>query len=610
VTPRTAAAPAAALEDLPMTVLQDRLAQILLESGPRKTGELVTAVNHRAVTLKLAKHALKSSSRFTQTSDRRWDLAGRWEAPEYPFEEVLESLVKGAGRPLSAEILGREMARILGRDPDVMAATVMKFATDSSHFTIVGENEFGLSGWLLDTDYDRPEDVIYYNFLDPELIERYRPAASALDWEGDPAAAAVQLVLEGKEPVPFKVAAFFGWEAQRDYFDPAEMLTALWQDEDVAMSSSLVLYRRDRQNELLNALKTLEASLAEELEEEEETEEALPEITDDDIAEMRRAIREKGGVCRVEDLLLQTFELEKGEKAYALTEKTVVERLRHDIEVVWLGAGRFAPPGTVPGHVLEIPQSLIIPVYDFSTPDGERFDLEMEPAGLEASLAKEIHLPIVQDVGDEDPPERPERRPMRADCVLKYHHKQEGTFPLAQLPEGLFAPEPAVQQITIRHDGNAYEAWVNLDTRLVYGLGPLYEALGLPIAGGLFHLNATQEWDVFDLEYSGETDEMTAVAPARLLELLQLKDEADNERLPTFEVMCRLLERQSSGMSYPHLFVEVNLIRRVSRMLVASILSGYPCFTRQPRTGLWVYDPKKKDQGFQKSKRKYVVREY
>jgi len=166
VTPRTAAAPAAALEDLPMTVLQDRLAQILLESGPRKTGELVTAVNHRAVTLKLAKHALKSSSRFTQTSDRRWDLAGRWEAPEYPFEEVLESLVKGAGRPLSAEILGREMARILGRDPDVMAATVMKFATDSSHFTIVGENEFGLSGWLLDTDYDRPEDVIYYNFLD------------------------------------------------------------------------------------------------------------------------------------------------------------------------------------------------------------------------------------------------------------------------------------------------------------------------------------------------------------------------------------------------------------------------------------------------------------
>jgi len=44
-------------------------------------------------------------------------------------------------------------------------------------------------------------------------------------------------------------------------------------------------------------------------------------------------------------------------------------------------------------------------------------------------------------------------------------------------------------------------------------------------------------------------------------------------------------------------------------MLVASILSGYPCFARNSKTGLWGFDDKKRGQAFTKSKRKYVVRE-
>lgn len=605
---KTAAATSKVTEDLPLIILQDRLAAILLESGPRKTGELVAAVNHKAVTLRMAKHALKATPRFT-TTQRKWDLAARWESPEYPFEQILEGLISGAGCPLTAEVLGREMARTMERDPEAMADVVRKFASDSEHFCMVDDDCFGLSSWLLDTSHNRPDDVLYYSFVEREAVEHFRKPAGKLPWDADAAGAAIQLVLEGKEPVPLKVAAFFAWEAQGAYFEPEEFLLTLWRDEEIGLTSSQVLYRADQTKALLDQLKKMESALGEDFEEEEEAEEAPPTITENDVADIRKSILTAKDTVHLSDIILRIFELEKGEKAYDPTEQELREHLRHDLEVQWLGAGRFAPITAIPENVVRIPESLVIPEYDFATPDGERFDLEMEIAGLESALAKEVHLPIVQDVGDEDVPERPEKRPESVECVLKYHHKIEGTFPLAQMPPGFFAPEPTVQQITLRHESKSYEAWVNLETRLVYGLNELYSDLEMPIAGGLFHLGATPDWDVYDLTYEGESHELAAVAPGRLLELLTLKDEADQERLPTFQVISRLLERQSAGMSYPHIFIEVNLIRRVGRMLVASILSGYPCFSRQAKTGLWVFDAKKRDQPFQKSKRKYVVKE-
>ena len=54
------------------------------------------------------------------------------------------------------------------------------------------------------------------------------------------------------------------------------------------------------------------------------------------------------------------------------------------------------------------------------------------------------------------------------------------------------------------------------------------------------------------------------------------------------------------------LHTEVNIVRRATRRLVASILSEYHCFLQ--RGGAWVYDAKKREQGFDKSKRKYLVK--
>ena len=287
-----------------------------------------------------------------------------------------------------------------------------------------------------------------------------------------------------------------------------------------------------------------------EFEDDEEEESAPPALTDADLEEIARIVEGRTETTLLSDVMLQIFEIEQGERAYEPTEQMLVEHLRHDPRFAWLGAGRFRPVGFVPENVLAVPEALVIPEYDFATIEGERFDLEMEVAGLESKLAKEVHALLVQDVGDEDEPERPAKHPDQASCVLMYHHKQQGTFPLAQIPEGLFSAEPPVQEIVLGDGDSQFPAWVNLSTRLVYGLGDFYTRHDMPISGGIFRIHATRHADRFDLEYSGETDETASVPPGRLLELLQLKEEADGERLPTYEVMCRMLERQTGGMSF------------------------------------------------------------
>lgn len=606
--PKTTKATNTFSDTLSLTLLQDKMYDTLLQSGPKKTGELVAAISHPAVNLHIAKHALRASARFTLVQ-RKWDIAPRWETPERPFAELVAEFLSAAGHPITLNELIPEIAKIIGREPEAMSEMLHTYVVGSPWFTILSDERICLTQWMLDTSRENADDVLYYNFMEASDVEVFRKQAEGLEWETDPTGSAVRMVLESPQPIPFKVVAFFAWEHLGSYLDCDELYETMLNDEEIGILSSQELFKKGIEKTVLEGLSALASIIAEEPEEEEQTEDEPPVVTETDIEDIVKIVEKHAETTVISDVILQVFEIEPDEHAYEPTEQALMGHLKHDIRLTWLGAGRLRPVGMVPDEVLKIPESLIIPEYDFTTPDGEHFDIEMELGGLESALAKEVHDPLVQDVGDEDVQERPTKHATAIDCVLKYHHKQAGTFPLAQTAPGFFAAEPLLQEIVITYDGKQYPAWVNLETRLIYGMDKLYSALDLPISGGLFHLNATPKADIFDLEYSGEVDETASVNPGRLLDLLQLKEDADTEHLPTFEVMCRLLEHQGNGLSFPRLFVELNLVRRVTRMLVASILSGYSCFSRQAKTGLWVFDEKKKSSGFTRSKRKFVVKE-
>jgi len=104
--------------------------------------------------------------------------------------------------------------------------------------------------------------------------------------------------------------------------------------------------------------------------------------------------------------------------------------------------------------------------------------------------------------------------------------------------------------------------------------------------------------------YTGETDDKLFVQPGRLLELLELKDKAESQDMPTTDIILTIMERYKQGIEFAPLFTEVNLVRRCTRRLVASILSSYHAFYRKET--VWRYDSEKWTKGFNKTKRKYI----
>ena len=90
----------------------------------------------------------------------------------------------------------------------------------------------------------------------------------------------------------------------------------------------------------------------------------------------------------------------------------------------------------------------------------------------------------------------------------------------------------------------------------------------------------------------------------RVNELIELGNRAEQEELPTFDILREIMEHYRKGIDYLTLLTEVNIARRTQRRMVASLLSGYHCFFQ--RGGAWVYDAKKLSQGFDRSKRKYL----
>ena len=328
-------------------------------------------------------------------------------------------------------------------------------------------------------------------------------------------------------------------------------------------------------------------------------------------------MKELEDIVRVSDVLTQVFELRPGSRTFEADTQTLTEYLRSQPDkFLWVGADRFRAPGTLPPYIGQIPESLTFPALPrFETADGEILDQLLADEGLEEGLQEEILDPVAQDVNDQEPPSRtrwPEGATAAAPrlrLALKAHHKEIGTFPLAQVPAGFFPTEPNIGELTL-HDasGAAYPIYVDYDVQLIYGLFDVYSEIAAE-SGAVVYLEKTDKPDEYRFVGENETDPGVFVSPARLEELLDFRTEVESGApISTYDIVRRILDHYGSkkGLSFLSLLTEVNLVRRTPRRLLASVLSGYSAF--HPRAGRWTFDPKKEPEGFDKSKAEFILK--
>jgi hypothetical protein len=329
------------------------------------------------------------------------------------------------------------------------------------------------------------------------------------------------------------------------------------------------------------------------------------DISERDLDEVEQIVQSRG-IAHLPAILETIFEISQRDQIYQMAAEGLTESMKADHRFIWLGTDRWAMAGTIPSYVSELSDTLSIPVFNFETPEGEKIDVELDDEGLEGTLATEINDPLVLDVFDCEI-SVPKAKPVSdyARCVVTRHHKLLGTYPVCRIPEGFMPTGAHIMQFSLISDESQSDIWVNRDNGIIYGMDKWYTD-DMPESGVAFELQKTAKPDEFKISFSNDPDPLVTVSPGRIEDLLIMAEDAVNSNLTTFDILCRIMRDHRKGIPFVTLFTELNIVRRTTRRMAASILSSYYAFYQRPKSTLWQFDEKKEDQGFKKAKRKYV----
>jgi len=582
----------------------DVLFDVLLRAGrPMKVSEAARLVGKPEFDVRLARVVLSLCPDRFASQDRRWTLATRGIDPKRPVERTLEEVLEAGGRPQPETALAVEVAHAYGRAPEAYADVVKRLLTGSDRFAKIGSHGYARRCWLLDVSSEDPDDVLFDNFLEPDSIAPFQAAAAKIK-PGD-VGSIIEFLDAVAAPVPSKVLQFLIWRLKPRAFAAEDQMAALLDAGAVLLSGQewlgpasaqqlIEMWPVLAQREVSEEFASRGAQAAEPL-----------VINESELAQLVDYVLQHEQTTRAPAMLEDIFEVSPGDPTFDGDLKTVIERLREDERVVWVGTDRFVPAEAIPEYVFSVPENLHFNESVYLGPEGNEVDILLEDEGLTGTLRQDIMSPLAQDVLDEEPPAEPSPEPpVTVRCVLKFHHKEIGTFPLCQLPPGYFATEPKICQIEVElPSGQVAQAWVNNETRLVYGLLDWYNTVPID-TGAVFYL-ARKAWDRYALTWGEETEPAMFVSRNRVNDLLELRARAEAEELPNFEILRTIMEHYRKGIEFITALTEVSIVRRVRRRVVASLLSGYHCFYM--RGNVWVFDARRLSQGFDKSRRKYMV---
>lgn len=623
--------------------LNDLVYAALLERGePSKVSEITLEIGNSRIAAAVVRRAVSESPRFL-TIDRQWDLVSRYVDQSRPTERNLAEVLTAAGRPLSTAQIATELSIIYKRYAGAYLPSAQTAVQNTRAYFKTQGNEYGLNTWLPLTDGENEGEVFADNKLTAPVLSPYRKASEKVQWTPTRYAdATFRLVEAAKRPVAHKVLGVLAWLTLGEKYNALAHMSACLSDARLVWLTGrgggrwITRAHADRLEALLEArAASLGAEEPEEVtpvvapvttpptpvEEAAPVEETPPPVveaapiplavTDEDLTAIEQIVSERGTPIEASELLALRYEVMAGDKSYRSDVETLQKTLEESDRFLYVGAGRFREANSLPLFVFSIPEFLSFPDLQFISMDGEIMDEEIEDEGLASPLRAEMKNPLAQDAGDDEGEYTGDQLASAASIrlVVKAHHKDIGTFPLCQVPDGFFPTDAPVVEIAVRDpNGEAHDIVVNNNERLCFNWFGLYEFLGSD-AGAVFHLHRTaRPWE-FRFEPDAEPDAQVGVSSERIADLQSLREQAEETGdMATFDLTCEILAAYPKGLDFVETMSELNIVRRVTRRKLASILSIYQCFMQKPGQPQWRFDPKKRELGTDRAKRKYMKR--
>ncbi|MBI3921057.1 MAG: hypothetical protein HY318_06535 [Armatimonadetes bacterium] len=623
------ALPQAEVEKLSKVLLEDLMVSVLLrDRRPLRTPELAQGSSN-GVTLsrEFIREALTGSERIV-FANRKWNLSHRLHAIQRPVEGLIEDTLRIVGRPIDLESLAEELTALRGRSRRYYSDVLARILEERPKYVEIHGEVYILQDWLLEISSNDEQQVVIENFLnkDPEFpalssqfaSRRLTGSGTAPDW-------LVKVIESAGKPVHHRILSFLLWKELRRQFDPTEVWRALYDDERLRILSTGHCLTAQMEGELKDEVARKSSQVQETSVEDQSVDVAallkkkLPKsqaivLPEEDLGEVETFLRETGRPVTLTQVMSDLFELSPAEAEYAGTIQSLSSLLGADQKYKAVGTHRYHLKELIPEHIQEVPEVLNVERISVRTIDDEEVDVLLEDNGLDGDLADAVTAAEWEEIDEEVDVARVPKTKKSRDFVryaVPYHHYLSGTMKYRELDDEFFGMESGIMYGDFIDETNSLlSIWICEDTGLLYGLGEWYKQ-NLEPCGSVIYIQPTDRPCAFQLVNKREKDAALYVAPDRIEELLAMRLEAASKPMSVFDIMSQIMTHHGRGLEFITLWAEVNIVRRTSKRMVASNLSGYHCFYQPSgKSGtFFTFDERRLDQGFNGKKRRYIKKD-
>ncbi len=570
-----------------------------------KLGELAEKLSSTGVGLATVRALLASNPQRFAYHERKWVPAARIASEGRPFSEAIRLIVDTFGGPMPFDLLVLELARSRREDAEMLRPRLERIIEGDRNFAMTPDGRVALVQWGFVASAESRARAFSLNGVTAEEVAEVQAKLKDFDWRAEDAFTKAVVITA---PVSLKVLGAAAWERLNPedpksihLYDAKEFYSHVNAIPGYVLTSNGMIYPEAEVKKWVATATRLADRLAPTV----DMEDAAPiEIKPADTKRMVEKIVGSGDTVMAIKLLEEFYEITPGTKTFPDDLTNIMAALNGDSKVQWVGGDRFRKSGDVPEFVNSVPEPFYFVQTENTDEEGELVDVELTDEGLSSTLRKLLVHPLAMDVLDEDPMPAPKTMPETSRLVLKSIHRELGTFPLAQFTNDWFDIEPPLQEaVLIDPAGRDLQVWINHEARLIYNLIDWWYEQPVE-SGAVFTLTKTPRPNVFDFAWMDQPDPVVFISSQRMEELRNLGAEAEGKS--TLGLLIESMAHWPKGADYLTILAELNVARRVSRRLVASLLSSYQCFFQRSGSPVWHFDPKKVDLGFDKSKKKFL----
>lgn len=570
-----------------------------------KLSELADKLSGDGIGLATVRSLLASNPDRFAYHERRWIPASRLMGIGRPLNEQMAIVLHGFGGPMPMPILVSELARLRREDEEIVDANVRRVANLHQRFVLDKLDRLSLAEWGFVAGDEKTERAFALNQVDAAEVAEAAKKLEKINWR---TAGAVEKAIQAAAPIKLKVLGAVAWSVLNPQdprsvheYDHREFYSDAVSTEGYVFAPDGMIYPEAEAKKWVSTAVKLADKLAPTV----ELDDAAPiEVKTDDVDRLVKRILGSDASTTSTKLLEEFYEITPSNKTFPDDMANIMASLKGDPRVQWVGGDRFRKAGDVPDFINEVPEPFKFVQSGVKDDEGELVDIELTDDGLSSSLRKLLSHPLATDVLDEDIMPAPKTMPESVRLVLKSIHRELGTFPLCQLPTNWLDADPKIQElIFVDPSGHELQVWMNQEDRLMFGLIEWW--FEQPIeSGAVFTLTKTTKPNVLEFAWMDQPDPVVYISSQRMEELRQIGARA--EGMSTLDILVEVMGHWPKGADYLTILAEVNVVRRSSRRLVASLLSSYQCFYQRSGSPVWHYDAKKLDQGFDKTKKKFI----